>query len=111
MSSERRTEELGWLAVRDDFRNEIIQALAPVIGLYISRAIATIQIQESTGTMTSSTTAVSRSRRNADSRSAGGRSAGVPADGMVITYRASTRTIRRPGTSVQPAQLTAAPVH
>jgi hypothetical protein len=50
----------------------------------MSRAIDTIQIQDNTGTMTSSTTVDIDSRRNADSRSVGGRSAGVLADGMVI---------------------------
>src|SRR5262249_23090471 len=65
------------------------QALAPLIGPYMSRAITTIQIQENTGRMTSSTTADMRSHRNADSRSVGGRSAGVTgvmSDGMAIVY-------------------------
>ena len=55
----------------------IIQALAPVIGPYMSRAITTIHIQETTGSRTSSTTAGARSYRNADSTMVGGRSAGV----------------------------------
>lgn len=62
----------------------IIQALAPVIGPYMSRDIDTIQLQDTMGTMTSSTTVDIDSRRNADSRSVGGRSAGAPAAGMVI---------------------------
>ena len=48
----------------------IIQALAPS-SAYMSRAMATIHIQENTGTMTSITTADMCSRRNADSRSVG----------------------------------------
>ena len=55
----------------------IIQALAPVIGPYMSRAITTIHIQETSGSRTSRTTAGARSYRNADSTMVGGRSAGV----------------------------------
>ena len=58
-------------------RAVIIQALAPVIGPYMSRAITTIHIHETSGTRTSSTTAGVRSYRNADSRIVGGRSSGA----------------------------------
>ena len=43
----------------------IIQALAPVIGPYMSRAITTIQIQETRGSSTRRTTAGARSDCNA----------------------------------------------
>ena len=55
----------------------IIQALAPVIGPYMSRAITMIHSQETAGSRTSSTTAGARSHRNADSRMVGGRSEGA----------------------------------
>src|SRR5687767_15520161 len=46
----------------------IIQALAPVIGPYMSRAMTTIHIQQSTGSTINSATTGARSYRNADSR-------------------------------------------
>ena len=55
----------------------IIQALAPVIGPYMSRAITTIHIQETSGSSTSSTSSGARSYRNADSSLVSGRSSGV----------------------------------
>jgi len=55
----------------------IIQALAPVIGPYMSRAIITIQVHETTGTSTRSTTTATRSPRNTDSRRVGGGSRGA----------------------------------
>ena len=60
----------------------IIQALAPVIGPYMSRAITTIHIQQTRGSRTSRTTAGVRSYRNADSTMVGGRSAGVAGPGI-----------------------------
>ena len=56
-------------------RAVIIHALAPVIGPYMSRAITTIQIHETSGSSTSSTTTGVRSYRKADSRIVRGRSA------------------------------------
>ena len=55
----------------------IIQALAPVIGPYMSRAITTIHIQETSGSSTSSTSSGARSYRNADSSIVSGRSSGA----------------------------------
>src|SRR5687768_17510602 len=55
----------------------IIHALAPVIGPYISRAITTIHIQETSGVRTSNTTAGVRSYRNADSKIVAVRSSGA----------------------------------
>src|SRR5688500_5889128 len=52
----------------------IIQALAPVIGPYMSLAITTILIQETTGSNTSSSSNEVRSYRNADSSLVSGRS-------------------------------------
>ena len=46
----------------------IIQALAPVIDPYMSRAITTIHIQETSGMTIRSTSAGVRSNRRADSR-------------------------------------------
>ena len=54
----------------------IIQALAPVIDPYMSRAITTIQTQETSGSSTSSTTRALRSCCNAASRVVRGRSVG-----------------------------------
>jgi hypothetical protein len=51
----------------------IIQALAPVIGPYMSRAITAIHVQQSTGSRTRSTTAGARVCRNACSTMVGGR--------------------------------------
>ena len=55
-------------------RAVIIHPLAPVIGPYMSRAIMTIHIHETSGSRISSTIAGVRSDRNADSRIVGGRS-------------------------------------
>src|SRR4029450_6451240 len=52
----------------------LIHALAPVIGPYIARAITAIHIQETSGTIISSTAAGVRSNRSADSRIVRGRS-------------------------------------
>ena len=52
------------------------------MGPYMSRAIATIHIQENTGSRTSSTTMDLRSHRRGHSSSVGGRSAGATTDGM-----------------------------
>src|SRR5688572_32504838 len=60
----------------------IIQALAPVIGPYMSRAITTIHIQETSGSNTISTSNGVRSYRNADSRVVSGRSSGVSVSGI-----------------------------
>jgi hypothetical protein len=82
----------SWLIAQSSNRcgtsqcNVIIQALAPVMGPYISRVIAIIHIQENIGSMTSSTTADLRSHRNAHSRSVGGRWAGGITDGMGDQY-------------------------
>ena len=73
----------------------IIQALAPVIGPYMSRAITMIHIQETVGSRTSSTTAGARSHCNADSRMVGGRSEGagtvIDADNAVEAAAAMRR--------------------
>ena len=56
----------------------IIQRLAPDIGPYMSRAIAMIHTQHTTGTATNSTAAAARSDRRAASRRVGGRSGSRP---------------------------------
>src|SRR5262245_16840401 len=55
----------------------IIHALAPVIGPYISRAITTIHVHDTSGIRTSRATRGVRSYRNADSRIVGVRSSGA----------------------------------
>src|SRR4029079_13017029 len=60
----------------------IIQALAPFMGPYMSRAITTIHIQQSAGSRIKSTTAAARSYRNACSTMVGGRSTGEAGPGM-----------------------------
>ena len=67
----------------------IIQALAPVIGPYMSRAIATIHAQQTTGNRTSSTRAGVRSYRNACSTMVGGRSSGDAGPGIANERRYS----------------------
>ena len=76
-------------------RAVIIHALAPVIGPYMSRAIATIHIHETTGSSTSSTTVGVRSFRNADSKIVGGRSSGTPGSAIdeSISKDMSTRQV------------------
>ena len=54
----------------------IIQALAPIIEPYMSRAITTIHIQQPKGSRIKSTAAAVRSYRNACSTIVGGRSRG-----------------------------------
>ena len=68
-------------------RAVIIHALAPVIGPYMSRAITTIHIHDTSGVRTSSTSTGLRSYRNADSRIVGVRSsgAGCAMDGITIS--------------------------
>ncbi len=60
----------------------IIQALAPVIGPYMSRAITAIHSQQTTGSRIRSTTTGARSCRNACSTMVGGRSAGEAEPGI-----------------------------
>src|SRR5688500_16043417 len=80
----------------------IIQALAPVIGPYMSRAITAIHTQETIGSRTSSTTTGVRSYRRADSRSVGVRfwGAAVPSiegsipDNILVRQVASLRSLR-----------------
>src|SRR5688572_33129204 len=55
----------------------IIHALAPVIGPYMSRAITTIHIHETSGRTISNTTVGVRLYRNADSIIVGGRASGA----------------------------------
>ena len=60
----------------------IIQALAPVIGPYMSRAMTAIHVQQATGSRTRRTTAAARSYRSACSTMVGGRSAADAGPGI-----------------------------
>jgi hypothetical protein len=69
----------------------IIQALAPVIGPYMSRAIATIHAQETTGSSISSTSKGAPSYRNADSMIVSGRSPGAVVPGLDTSISENVR--------------------
>ena len=74
---------------------DIIQALAPVMGPYMSRAIATIHIHAAMGNKTTSTTSAARSCRKADSRIVSGRSSeGAYPTGRSISENTSHASVR-----------------
>src|SRR5688572_12166855 len=79
----------------------IIQALAPVMGPYMSRAITTIHSQQTRGSRTRRTTAAARSYCNADSTMVGERSAGVADPG--IEGSTTDSRLWRPSRPVRPA--------
>src|SRR5262245_46669527 len=80
----------------------IIQALAPVIGPYMSRAITTIHIQETSSTAIRSTRAGVRSKRRADSRIVRGRSLRRVASAIEGSWRETDRQRNAIGGALHP---------